>query len=77
MGLGFQVDKTMIDILVRCYNKDDGSFIFNENRCYFNLVDVQIITGLRVDGKPVLGRMTYLQRLFKCNLMVKSLRKGK
>ncbi|KAL6176612.1 hypothetical protein ACLB2K_053245 [Fragaria x ananassa] len=26
-------------------------------RYYFSLVDVQIITGLRVDGKPVLGRL--------------------
>lgn len=65
IGLGFiatldyplRVDRCMINILVNHYDPDQTCFIFNGIRYYFSLVDVQIITGLRVDGKPVLGRL--------------------
>lgn len=47
----------MVQVLVNHYNPEQSCFIFNGIPYYFRLVDVQIITGLRVDGKQVLDRL--------------------
>lgn len=65
IGLGFfkefkydmRVDRTMVNILIQFYDRGKKCFIFNGIHRHFSLIDVHILTGMRVDGMPVMSRI--------------------
>ncbi|KAH0994518.1 hypothetical protein GBA52_018382 [Prunus armeniaca] len=72
IGLGFfehfkfqmRLDCTMVNALLRHYDRNLKCFIFNGNSLYFSLVDVLLITGMPIEGRPVIGRIGKTENLF-------------
>ncbi|XP_021818345.1 protein MAIN-LIKE 2-like [Prunus avium] len=72
IGLGFferfkfqmRLDCTMVNALLRHFDRNLKCFTFNGNSLYFSLVDVLLITGMPVDGRPVIGRIGKTENLF-------------
>ncbi|BFG32857.1 hypothetical protein CerSpe_191310 [Prunus speciosa] len=72
MGLGFferfrfqmRLDCTMVNALLRHYDRNLKCFTFNGYSLYFSLVDVLLITGMPIDGRPVIGRLGKTKSLF-------------
>lgn len=54
---GIRLDISMVSALVSKYDVDRCCFRLNNEDLYFGLVDVNIISGLRIDGKPVMGHL--------------------
>lgn len=54
----------MVNTLIRYYSWDQQCFIFNGISFYFSLVDVRILTGLPIEGLPVIGTVGGYHRLF-------------
>ncbi|KAI9116919.1 hypothetical protein K1719_011918 [Acacia pycnantha] len=46
--------KSLLAALINNYNVSLGAFLIGQNKLYFGLEDVLMITGLRIDGKPVI-----------------------
>ncbi|CAB4301979.1 unnamed protein product [Prunus armeniaca] len=72
IGLGFferfkfqmRLDCTMVNALLRHYDRNLKCFTFNGYSLYFSLVDVLLITGMPIDGRPVIGRIGKTETLF-------------
>lgn len=50
-----KIDRKLVKYLVTSYNKNSSCFEFNGIQLFFSLIDVYMLTGLPVTGKPVLG----------------------
>lgn len=47
---------SLLSVHSQLYDVDTGAFIIGQNNIYFCLEDVLMITGLPIDGKPVVGK---------------------
>ncbi|CAI9094354.1 OLC1v1030079C1 [Oldenlandia corymbosa var. corymbosa] len=59
-----KIDKELVSMFVDRYNVDDSCFHIGRHRLYMGLEDIMYLTGLPIDGNPVIGSSTNLLDLY-------------